>query len=266
MRIGPHLLVWSLLLVPAIRSMARGWRPLGDDAAIAIGSWRTLSLHPPLLGQLTFATSAKGNADPGPLEYWLLGPFTHLDPGQGVLIGSAILCAVALSVTIEVLRRTSGAWAAIIFSLVIADLAVVSPSPFLDPVWNSSFGFFWFASFLGIAFAVGLGNIRFLPLLLFVGSVAVDSHLIYLPAVACLLLAAPIFGWFARRPSNRRWIWWTGAVAIVCWAGPLYQQFFDANPNITALLRSAGITEGRSRWENRGLDIRIPSSRSDCVD
>ncbi len=251
----PHVLVWTLLLVPTIRSMVRGWRPLGDDAAIAIGAWRSLTLHPPLLGQLTFATSAKGNADPGPLEFWMLGPFAHIDPGQGVLIGSAILCLVALSVTIEVLRRTSGVWAGIVFSLVIADLAIISPSPFLDPVWNSSFGFFWFASFLGIAFAVGYGNVGLYPLLLFIGSVAVDSHLLYLPAVACLLFAVPICGWSVRRPSNHRWIGWTVVVAAVCWAGPLYQQFFDARPNITALLRNSGVLGGGSIRRTEGWTL-----------
>ncbi len=248
-----HLLVWSLLLVPAIRSMARGWRPLGDDAAIAIGAWRTFTLHPPLVGQLTFATSTQGNSNPGPLEYWILGPFVHLDPGQGALLGSAILCAVILSVTIETLWRTAGMWAAVVFAVAIADMAITTPTPFLDPVWNSSFGFFWFAAFLGIAFAVGLGNLRYFPLLLFVGSVTIDSHLLYLPSMGCVLLGALICGWFARRPINRRWLWWTVIVAVLCWAGPLYQQFFEARPNISALLRSEGILSGGTVQRTEGF-------------
>ena len=143
-RIAPHLLVWTLLLVPAIRSMARGWRPLSDDATIAIGAWRSLSLHPPLIGQITSAAGGANASDPGPLEYWLLAPFAHLDPGQGVLLGSAILCAVILSITLHILWKNVGTSATIIFSLVIADLAITSPTPFLDPVWNNAFGFFWF--------------------------------------------------------------------------------------------------------------------------
>ena len=160
-RAAPHVVVWILLLAPMVRSMARGWRPLGDDATIAIGAWRALSLHPPLLGQLTSATGGSNASDPGPLEYWLLGPFVHLDPGQGVLIGSALLCALILSVTIEVLRRTSGTWAAVIFTFVVVDMAIVSPTPFVDPVWNNSFGFFWFAAFLGVAFTVGRGHLAY---------------------------------------------------------------------------------------------------------
>jgi hypothetical protein len=243
-RAAPHVVVWTLLLGPMVRSMARGWRPLGDDATIAIGAWRALSLHPPLLGQLTSATGGTNASDPGPLEYWLLGPFVHLDPGQGVLVGSAILCALILSVTLEILWRTSGAWAAIIFTFVIVDMAIVSPTPFVDPVWNNSFGFFWFAAFLGVAFTVGRGNLRYLPLLLLMGSVAVDSNLLYLPTIGLLLLATALVGWFTRRPSNRRWLWWTVAVAVVCWVGPLYQQFFDQRPNLSLLLRPTPKTEG----------------------
>ena len=233
-----HLLVWALLLVPMIRSMARGWRPMGDDAGIAIWSWRALSLHPPLVGQLTFATSSQGAADPGPLEFWLLGPFEHLDPGQGALIGSAVLCAAILSVALWLLRRSVSVWAGVILAFVVADLAIVSPSQFLDPVWNSNFGSFWFVGFLAVAFVVGVGNLRYVPLLLFIGSVTVDAHLLYLPTVACLFVAAAVCGWFTQRPANHRWLWWTGIVAVVCWIAPLYQQFFDANPNISAFLRS----------------------------
>ncbi len=251
LRIAPHVVVWILLLAPMVRNMARGWRPLGDDATLAIGAWRSLSLHPPLLGHLTSATGGVGigiggaNAsDPGPLEYWLLGPFAHLDPGQGVLIGSALLCAAILSVTLEILWRTSGTWAALIFTFVMVDMAIISPTPFVDPVWNNSFGFFWFAAFLGVAFAVGRGNLRYFPLLLFIGSVAVDANLEYLPTVGLLLVATAVCGWFVRRPANYRWLGWTVVVAVICWTGPLYQQFFDARPNLSLLLRPAANTEG----------------------
>ena len=244
-RLAPHVLVWTLLLAPAIRTLARGWRPLADDASIALGAWTTFSLHFPLVGIGTGAgtgpTGVQTTSNPGPLELWLLGPFVHLDQGQGALIGSALLCAAVLSVTIHVLRKTTGSWAAVIFALVVADLAVVSPTPFVDPVWNSNFAFFWFLGFVGIAFVVGQGNLRYLPLLLFFGSVTIDSHLLFLPSVAIVLVAAPVLGWFLRRPTDYRWLWWTGGVAFVCWIAPVCQQLFGAHPNISALLSSGGV-------------------------
>lgn len=244
LRLAPHVVVWTMLLAPMIRNLARGWRPFGDDAAIAIGAWRALTLHPPLLGQLTTATGATNASDPGPLEYWLLGPFVHLDPGQGALIGSAVLCALVLSVTIEILRRTSGTWAAVLFTFVLVDMAIVSPTVFVDPVWNSSFAFFWFAAFLGLAFTVGRGNLRYVPLLLFVGSVTVDSHLEFLPTVGLLLVAAVVVGQRFRIAPVGHWLRWTVVVGAVCWIGPLYQQFFDRRPNLSLLLKPPPKTEG----------------------
>ena len=244
-RASVHVVAWSLLIAPMIRTLSRGWRPLGDDATIAIGAWRALSLHPPLLGQVTTASGVGRIAsDPGPLEYWLLGPFVHLDPGQGALIGSAILCALVLSVAIEVLWRTSGTWAAVLFVFVMVDMAIVSPTPFLDPVWNNAFAFFWFSAFLCLAFTVGRGNLRYVPLFLFIGSVTVDSNLMYLPSVGILMVAALVVGWRTRTPINRRWIWWTVAVGVLCWFGPLYQQLFDNHPNLSLLLQPTKNTEG----------------------
>jgi hypothetical protein len=240
-RFAPHIVVWTLILVPTIRTMSRGWRPVSDDAAIAIRAWATFSLHPPLVGQFTGATGSQNTADPGPLEFWLLGPFVHLDHGQGALLGSALLCAAILSITLYVLQKTTGTWAAVIFSLVVADLAVTSPTPFVDPVWNSSFAFFWFLAFMGVAFVVAQGNLRFLPLLVLVASVTVDSHLLFLPSIACVLIGAPLCGWFFRKPGNHRWIWWTAGVAVACWAATVLQQLFGKQGNVSLLLHSAGL-------------------------
>jgi hypothetical protein len=248
LQVAPYVLVWTLLLVPTIRTMARGWRPLADDANIAIGAWRSLSLHPPLIGVGTEATG-KLASYPGPLELWLLGPFVHLDPGQGVLLGSAVLCAAVLSLTLYVLQKTAGVWSGVVFSLCVADLALVSPTPFVDPVWNSDFGFFWFLAFLGLAFAVGMGNLRYLALLVFIGSVAVDSHIMYLPSCGIVLVATAVSGFLLGRQSNHRWAVWTAVVTALCWAPALIQQFTSSRPNLSLLLRggisSPGVkTEG----------------------
>ena len=196
-------------MVPAIRTMALGWRPLSDDANIAIGAWRSLSLHPPLVGVLTGAIG-KLASDPGPLELWLLGPFVHLDPGQGALLGSALLCAAVLSLTLYVLVKTAGIWSGVVFSLCVADLAVDLAHAIRRPGLEHAFGLFWFLSFLGVAFAVGMGNLRYLALLVFIGSVTVDSHLMYLPSCVVVLAATAVSGYLLGRPQNYRWAVWAG--------------------------------------------------------
>jgi len=247
--VAPYVLIWSVLLVPTIRTMVRGWRPIADDAKIAIPAWNTLSLHPALVGASTGATGTSGlqtTANPGPLQLWLLGPFEHLDPGQGALLGAALLCAAALTFGVYVLQRTAGSWAAVVFSLVVADLAIFSVTPFADPLWNASFASLWFLSFLAVAFAVGLGNLRYLPFLVFIGSVTVDAHLSFLPSTALAFVAAVVCGLLVRRPDNYRWLWWSIGVTVVCWIAPLGQQLFGSQPNGTQLLRSFGFGSGQA--------------------
>ena len=249
LRVAPYAAIWITLLLPTLRTMARGWRPVGDDASIALQAWNTFSLHAPLVGQATGAATGPGGVqttgDPGPLEFWLLAPFVHLDPGQGVLIGSVLLCGGALSFGLYVLQKSAGPWAAAILALVITDLAIVSPFTFVDPVWNSSFASFWFLSFLAVAFAVGLGNLCYLPFLVFIGSVTIDSHLLFLPSAALTLVAAMVCGLLLQRPAGFRWLWWTLGVVVVCWVAPLGQQLFGSHPNGTALLHSVGLGSGR---------------------
>ena len=249
LRVAPYAAVWIMLVVPTLRTMARGWRPVGDDASIALQAWNTFSLHAPLVGQATGAATGTGGVqttgDPGPLEFWLLGPFVHIDAGQGVLIGSVLLCGAALSFGLYALQKSAGPWAAVVLTLVVADLAIVSPLPFTDPVWNSDFASFWFLSFLAVAFAVGLGNLRYLPFLVFIGSVTIDSHLLFLPSTALILIAVVVCGLLLRRPDNYRWLWWTIGVAAACWIAPLGQQLFGSHPNFTALLHSVGFGSGK---------------------
>jgi hypothetical protein len=243
LRVAPYAAIWIVLLLPTLRTMIRGWVPVGDDASIALQAWNTFSLHAPLVGQATGAATGPGGVqttgDPGPLEFWLLSPFAHIDPRQGVLIGSVLLCGAALSFGLYVLQKTAGLWAAVVLALVVIDLAIVSPLPFVDPVWNSSFASFWFLSFLAVAFAVGAGNLRYVPFLVFIGSVTIDSHLLFLPSAALILIVAVVCGLLLRRPANYRWLWWAIGVAAVCWVAPLYQQLFDSHPNGSALLHSA---------------------------
>ncbi len=254
LRVAPYVLVWTLLMVPTIRTMARGWRPLADDANIAIGAWRSLSLHPPLVGVLT-GSIGKLASDPGPLELWLLGPFVHLDPGQGALLGSAVLCAAVLSLTLYVLVKTAGVWSGVVFSLCVADLALTSPTVFVDPVWNSAFGLFWFLAFLGVAFAVGMGNLSYLALLVFIGSVTVDSHLMYLPSCGAILAATAVSGFLLGRPRNYRWAIWSGVVAVLCWAPTLIQQFTSSRPNLSLLVRG-GVTSPGQKTEGLVFGLR----------
>ena len=106
MRVVCHLAAEVPILVVAAVEMARGWRPLFDDATIAWRSWDVFSPHTPLVGHMT--TSKELAYALGPLENWLLAVPVRLDSGQGALWGSALACVVAGVLVIEAARSTGG--------------------------------------------------------------------------------------------------------------------------------------------------------------
>jgi hypothetical protein len=98
-RVGSHIVIWTIVLVPALIEMSRGWRPYSDDATISFRSFQVLSLHPPLLGQYSSISPGSGHLvfDPGPLQYVLLSLPVHIDKLQGALWGSALIYGLVLS-------------------------------------------------------------------------------------------------------------------------------------------------------------------------
>ena len=81
-RVIAHLAAWLPFVTGTARLVHAGWMPTGDDAAIALRSWNSLTAHGPLVGQAT--RLAHGVFDPGPLEYWLLAIPVHISPSHGV--------------------------------------------------------------------------------------------------------------------------------------------------------------------------------------
>jgi hypothetical protein len=142
LRAGAHVLAWLPFVFAAARSVASGWRPVSDNAVIALRSWDVLTAHAPLVGQAT--RLASGVYDPGPLQYWLLTLPVHVDPLHGVLWGGALWCMVAAFLTIE------GAWAAagrlgglLATAIVLGALAWI-PAITRLPCWNPWFGLMFF--------------------------------------------------------------------------------------------------------------------------
>ncbi len=103
-RVTRHLAIWAAILIPTAMEMARGWRPLLDDATISARSYEVLSLHSPLPGQFSQASFSHGSTSashlifsPGPLQYWLLALLVHLDPIQGALWAAALWSGAILA-------------------------------------------------------------------------------------------------------------------------------------------------------------------------
>ncbi len=235
-RIGSHLVVWSCLLVPVIIELARGWVPVGDNAAIAIRAHQALSLHPPVVGM--FTSAGRDLYDPGPLLFWLLAVPTHLDPVRGPLWGAAVVCGAVLSVAIEAVWRTRLWLGCAVIAFVMVDLLWLTPEVLLSPMWNAYFPIPFLIACLALAWVVARGGWGWWPPLVFVASVAAQSHLLFtIPSVALAVLAPLVGMALAGSPRRWRWVLVGGGVGLVCWLAPILQNF-GPDGNLSALLAS----------------------------
>jgi hypothetical protein len=243
-RIMSHLVVWSVVLLPATIEVARGWRPLGDDATIALQSFRVLSLHPPLLGQ--YSTISRGAEhvlfDPGPMQYVLLAIPTRVDGLQGTLWGAALISGLVLSIAVEALWRV-GYWfgcAAVAFCL--ANVAWLNPGVVERLLWNPNMGLPFVIASIALAWVVALGSFRWWPVLVFTASVASQTEVLFATISLVLVVVSPLIGiWHSGRPKRLRWVAVTGlVVGAACWIAPVIQQITGKVGNFAAILQARG--------------------------
>jgi hypothetical protein len=234
-----HLVAWLPFIIGPVRLVQHGWRPIGDEAAIALRSWNVLTSHGPLVGQAT--RLAHGVFDPGPLEYWLLTVPVHVNPVHGLLWGAAVYCMVACSLAIEAAWTVGGELTGLLTSGLVVGLVLWLPALALPPSWNPWFGMMFFAASLAAGWAVLAGHRRWWPGLVITASIAAQAHLMFTLACAALVLLALIAG-LADTIRARSGYWWVliGLLAgAACWSAPAYQQLTMPDGNIAALIRSA---------------------------
>ena len=244
LRVVAHLAAWLPFVAGAVRLIRHGWRPVGDEAAIALRSWNSLTAHGPLVGQAT--RLAHGVFDPGPLQYWLLAIPVHLDTAHGVLWGAVICCLVACSLAIEAAWSVLGAAGGLCASGFILGLVLWTPDIALPPSWNPWFGIVFFTAALAAAWAVMSGRRGWWPGLVVTASIAAQAHLMFTVPAGALAVLALIAG-LADTIRARSRYWWVliGVVAgAACWSAPLIQQFTSRNGNLGLLFSSSGTATG----------------------
>ena len=244
LRAVAHLAAWLPFILGPARLIRGGWRPVGDEAAIALRSWNSLTAQGPMVGQAT--RLAHGVFDPGPLEYWLLAIPVHLDTTHGVLWGAALFCLVACSLAVEAAWSVLGAAGGLCASGLIVALMLWVPGIAVTPSWNPWFGMVFFIAAVAAAWAVMSGHRGWWPALVITASVAAQAHLMFTVPAGVLAILALIAG-LADSIRRRLGYWWVLAGLIAgaaCWSAPLIQQYTSPDGNLGLLLRSSGTTTG----------------------
>jgi hypothetical protein len=242
-RVLSHLAVWTVILVPTVLEMARGWRALDDDATISLRSFQVLSLHPPLLGQFSTVSYGAGHLlfDPGPLLYWLLAIPVHLDPAQGGLWGGALCCGLALSAALEAVWSKVGWLGGAVMAFGVADLAWLLPDAFAHAMWNPFFGLLFLTASVAISWVVASGSLGWWPVLVFTASVTAQADLIFSLLAVGLAVSAPILGVLrGGRPERMRWLGIGIGVGIVAWVSTLIQEVTGSPGNLALIFDARG--------------------------
>jgi hypothetical protein len=239
-RIVSHGVVWTVVLVPAIVQMRRGWIPTGDDANISLRAFQVFTSHSPTVG--IYATGLAGTGhrlyDLGPLGSWLLSIPVRLDPTQGTLWGAAVWCGVVLSLSVEALFRYRGWLPAIVIPFLAADLMWLTPV-MANLQWNAYFGLVFFMATMALAWVVAGGRLKWWPVLIFTASVAVQSHLIFAVSSVVLVIVAPIIGRRRQPVAGTGWLSVGLLVGVAAWCVPLVQEIRGHPGNVTALVNNA---------------------------
>jgi hypothetical protein len=244
-----HLAAWLPFLTGSVRLVHAGWMPTGDDAAIALRSWNSLTAHGPLVGQAT--RLAHGVFDPGPLEYWLLAIPVHISPNHGVLWGAAICCMAACSLAIEAAWAAGGELAGLTASALTVAMVIWIPTNAVRPSWNPCFGVIFFLAALAAAWAVLSRHRGWWPVCVVTASIASQAHLMYALASVTLVVLTLVVGGIdtvrsktvrsrtGRAKTGYRWVIIGLLLGAACWSGPFIQQFTSRTGNLSALIANS---------------------------
>jgi len=234
-----HVAAWLPFVIGSARMIHAGWWPDGDNAAIALRSWNSLTAHGPLVGQAT--RLAHGVFDPGPLEYWLLAIPVHISPTTGVLWGAVLCCMAACSLAIEAAWAAGGQFAGLTASGLAIGIVLWMPSIAVTPDWNPSLGMIFFLATLATAWAVLSGHRAWWPGLVVAASIATQGHLMFAVASVALVLLTLVIGIIdtVRARSGYRWLVIGAVLGAACWSGPFIQQFTSRNGNLSALIANS---------------------------
>jgi hypothetical protein len=233
---------WALL--------SNRWSPTGDEALIAWRSWDILHDHGPLVGETTQASSALHTPvfDPGPLLYWVMALPTAISPDRGPAIAVTLFSSICMVAAVVAVRSAVGQRAA--YFVVVCALVLqwsLTQQFGTAPTWNCYVPLLPFSALICLAWVVAAGRMGWWPVMVFLGSFATQSHLMYAAPSLALVLLAPMLACLGyRRSGTTRLAARTAlislgsglAVGLICWAPPLIEEFRNSPGNLTLLWRA----------------------------
>jgi hypothetical protein len=247
---------------PLLQALDEGHRSMGDTALLELGV-RRLGADPLLLGPY----SRFGWNQLGPAPFVVLAPVYWLTGGNTLGLGLAALVVNAACIGgIAVLAWRRGGTPLLVWALVLVALFVrlLGTEVVRDP-WNPHLGILPLALFVLLAWSVACGSRWLLPLAAGVGSVIVQTHLGFGPAVGAVGLGAVVLLLAKTRRGLVRPALVSVLVLAVLWAPAVVEEVAHDPGNLSTLrtyLQEERETPGlRAGVEMAGAQLgRLPAS------
>jgi hypothetical protein len=260
---SPVVLVTAVAVLPIVvaivRSISSDWMPIGDNALVEMRSRDVFTIaHFPWLGTWSSASLTAGTDlnHPVPLLFDLLALPVRLFGGPaGVALGVGLVNIAAVVLAVLAALRAGGRTAGVLAGATAAALSWTMGSALLTDPWNPHVLILPCLAMLMLAWTVASGQLGWLPWMLAVASLCLQTHLgyAYLVPATCLVAIGGAAVVFRRRwrldagiraedvRSIRRTGAWSVGVLLVLWLQPLVEQFTGTGKgNLARILSSTG--------------------------
>jgi hypothetical protein len=235
------------IIVATLDVATSGWTPIADNALIAVSAYDVPTADPPLLGPWSSGYSAivgQPTFHPGPLLFWLLAIPARLpwDEALEVTIGLVNLaCAIGI---VGLAHRRGGRPLMFATAVALPIMLASLPAEAYSDIWNPYAPLLPLLLLFFLAWSIGCGEYRLLPLAVLAASFAAQSHLSFLPPAAGALAVAVVGLVLSqrdalRKPPARAWIAAALLVGVVCWSFPAIDQLTNSPGNVRLLYRAA---------------------------
>jgi hypothetical protein len=236
-----------------------GWRPLGDDAVVAVLTHDVFSPRTPLVGMpstLNARRDAPRANHLGPLEFWSLAPLERLFRSApfGILLGVALINALAIATVGVVTYRLAGpAAAAAALAIGVTVAWSLGRQTIVDP-WNPFLAVLPLLALCVVTWAAVTGRRRALWGAALLASYVAQLHLLYVPLAVALLacaiggVATTMLRSWRRGALSRRdvavTVGGTLGILLVAWSFPIVDQIAHSPGNFDLVAHNYNGTNG----------------------